>query len=67
VLDVVFHNDLARLRSENGPQNMAIIKHMAMNLVRQPIDKHSLKVRRKRANLDPDYLEKIIRQSGTLT
>lgn len=67
VLDVVFHDDLARLRSENGPQNMAIVKHMAMNLVRQPIDKHSLKVRRKRANLDPDYLEKIIRQSGALT
>lgn len=67
VLDVVFHDDLARLRSENGPQNMAVVKHMAMNLVRQPIDKHSLKVRRKRANLDPDYLEKIIRHSGALT
>lgn len=67
VLDVVFHDDLARLRSENGPQNMAVVKHMAMNLVRQPIDNHSIKVRRKRANLDPDYLEKIIRHSGTLT
>lgn len=67
VLDVVFHDDLARLRSDNGPHNMAVVKHMAMNLVRQPIDKHSLKVRRKRANLDPDYLEKIIRHSGALT
>lgn len=67
VLDVVFHDDLARLRSGNGPQNMAVVRHMAMNLVRQPIDKHSLKVRRKRANLDPDYLEKLIRQSGSLT
>ena len=67
VLDVVFHDDLASLRSQNGPQNMAVVKHMAMNLVRQPIDKHSLKLRRKRANLDPDYLEKLIRHSGTLT
>ncbi len=48
VLDVVFHDDLARLRSGNGPQNMAVVKHMAMNLVRNPKDKHSLKVRKKK-------------------
>ena len=28
-----------------------------MNLARNPNDKHSLKVRRKLANLNPDYLE----------
>ena len=63
VLDVVFHDDLARLRSLNGPQNMALVKHMAMNLVRNPKDKHSLKVRRKLANLNPHYLDTLIRQS----
>ena len=67
VLDVVFHDDLARLRSLNGPQNMALVKHMAMNLVRNPKDKHSLKVRRKLANLNPDYLDTLIRQSSPLT
>ena len=67
VLDVVFHDDLARLRSLNGPQNMAIVKHMAMNLVRNPKDKHSLKVRRKLANLNPNYLESLIRQNDALT
>jgi len=67
VLDVVFHDDLARLRSQNGPQNMAVVKHMAMNLVHHPKDKHSLKVRRKLANLNPDYLQALIKQSGTLT
>ena len=67
VLDVVFHDDLARLRSLNGPQNMAIVKHMAMNLVRNPKDKHSLKVRRKLANLNPNYLETLIRQTASLT
>jgi predicted transposase YbfD/YdcC len=64
VLDVVFHDDLARLRTGYGPQNMAVVKHMAMNLVRNPKDKHSLKVRRKLANLNPDYLEKLIRQNS---
>jgi predicted transposase YbfD/YdcC len=66
VLDVVFHDDLARLRTGSGPHNMAIVKHIAMNLVRNPKDKHSLKVRRKRANLDPDYLETLITQRNLL-
>jgi predicted transposase YbfD/YdcC len=63
VLDVVFHDDLARLRTGHGPQNMAVVKHMAINLIRNPKDKHSLKVRRKLANLNHDYLEKLIRQT----
>ena len=67
VLDVVFHDDLARLRTGHGPQNMAVVRHMAMNLVRNPNDKHSLKVRRKLANLNPDYLAKLIRQNAALT
>ena len=67
VLDVVFHDDLARLRTGHGPQNMAVVKHMTMNLVRNPKDKHSLKVRRKLANLNPDYLESLIRQNQPLT
>jgi len=63
VLDVVFHEDLSRLRSGAGPQNMATVRHMAMNLLRTPRDKHSLKVRRKSAAWDTAYLEALIRQS----
>jgi len=60
VLDVVFHDDLARLRTGHGPQNMAVIKHMAMNMIRAAADRHSLKNRRKKAALNPDYLHAII-------
>jgi predicted transposase YbfD/YdcC len=67
VLDVVFHDDLARLRTGHGPQNMALVKHMALNLVQNPNDKHSLKVRRKLANLNSNYLEKLIRKNHPLT
>jgi predicted transposase YbfD/YdcC len=49
VLDVVFHDDLMRLRTENGPRNMATIKQMAMNLIRAAPGKDRLKVRRKAA------------------
>jgi predicted transposase YbfD/YdcC len=67
VLDVVFHDDLARLRTGFGPQNMAVVKHMAINLVRSANDRHSHKVRRKKANLNNDYLESIIVQTQKLT
>ena len=64
VLDVVFHDDLMRLRTEEGPKNMATIKHMAMNLIRAAPGKHSLKTRRKAAGWDQNYLKTIITQAG---
>jgi predicted transposase YbfD/YdcC len=67
VLDVVFHDDLARLRTRAGPQNMAVVRHMAINLIRAQPDKHSLKVRRKLANLNPAYLTKLLTAPIPLT
>jgi predicted transposase YbfD/YdcC len=61
VLDVVFHDDLARLRTGHGPENMAVVKHMAINLIRQARPTTSLKNRRKLAGWNPDYLEAVIR------
>jgi predicted transposase YbfD/YdcC len=60
VLDVVFHDDLMRLRTDNGPQNMATAKHMALNLLRTAPGKDSLKVRRKAAGWEDSYLKAII-------
>ncbi|MCZ7581785.1 MAG: ISAs1 family transposase, partial [Fimbriimonadaceae bacterium] len=56
VLDVVFHDDLMRLRTQNGPQNMAVVKHMAMNLVKAAPGPDSIRVRRKAAGWDDNYL-----------
>jgi predicted transposase YbfD/YdcC len=67
VLDVVFRDDLSRLRTGFGPQNMAIVKHMALNLLRHPTDKLSLKNRRKRACLDPKYLGILLGSQPALT
>ena len=64
ILDVVFRDDLARLRTGHGPENMAIIKHMAINLVRQAKPTTSLKNRRKLAAWNPDYLETLLRQTA---
>lgn len=47
VMDVVFHDDLMRLRTQNGPANMATIRHTALNLIKAIPGKSSLKVKRK--------------------
>lgn len=56
VLDVVFHDDLCRLRKGHGAKNMAVVRHFAINLVRNAKDKNSIKLRRKIAGWDPNYL-----------
>jgi predicted transposase YbfD/YdcC len=39
-----------------GAKNMAVVRHFALNLVRQVVDKRSIKRRRKRAAWNPQYL-----------
>ena len=56
VMDVVFHDDLMRLRTENGPANMATFRHAAINIIKQINDKASFKVRRKTIAWDDQYL-----------
>ena len=62
VLDVVFHDDLMRLRTENGPANMAVVRHMIVNLIKEIPDNASLKTRRKTLGWDDQYLEDAIAQ-----
>jgi predicted transposase YbfD/YdcC len=64
VLDVVFRDDLARLRTGHGPANMAVVKHMALNLLRQAKPTLSLKNRRKRAGWNIEYLAALVQQTG---
>jgi predicted transposase YbfD/YdcC len=72
VLDVVFADDQSRLRKGHGAKNMAIVRHFAINLVRSaeperppPMKpqrratkprKTSIKLRRKIAGWNPNYL-----------
>ena len=56
VLDVVFKEDQSRLRKGHGAKNMSIVRHFAINLVRAAKDKHTIKLRRKAAGWNPNYL-----------
>jgi len=64
VLDVVFKDDLSRLRKGHAPENMAVVRHMATNLLHRAKPTTSLKNRRKRAGWNTSYLESLIRQSA---
>jgi len=60
VLDVVFKEDQSRLRKGHGARNMAVVRHFALNLVRQAADPRSIKLRRKVAGWDPSYLATLL-------
>ena len=60
ILDTTFKEDPSRLRVGHGAKNMAVVRHFALNLVRQANDKRSIKRRRKRASYDPQYLLEIL-------
>jgi len=51
-----------RLRTANGPANMAAVNHMSLDLIRQIDDKASLKVRRKTLGWDDEYFAAALTQ-----
>lgn len=62
VLDVAFNEDRSRIRSEHAPQNMALLRHMAVNLLKQERTvKVGIKAKRFRCALDESYLLKVLR------
>ncbi len=59
-LDVIFKDDLSRLRKGHGALNMAVVRHFAINLVRAVNDKRPIKRRRKMAAWSTDYLASVL-------
>jgi predicted transposase YbfD/YdcC len=60
VLDMVFRDDECRVRTNHAPANFTTIKHMACNLLRRPSGKDSMRVRRKVAAWDDEFLASLI-------
>lgn len=60
-LDVTFHEDANRTRTDCAPQNLAIVRHIALTLLQQERStKDSLKVKRLRSAWDHHYLLKLL-------
>ena len=60
VMDMVFRDDECRVRTDHAPANFTTIKHMALNVLRNAKSKDSLRLRRKVAAWDDDFLASLI-------
>jgi predicted transposase YbfD/YdcC len=61
-LDVVMNEDQDRTRLGNGPHNLAILRHMALNAMQKEGSKGSLRGKIKRAGWDDAFLSKLLAQ-----
>ena len=60
VMDMMFRDDECRVRTDHAPANFTTIKHMAHNLLRTATSKDSMRLRRKVAAWDDDFLAGLI-------
>ena len=61
VLDVAFREDDCRVRKGYGAENLAVLRHIALNAVKQEkTAKLGVKNKRLRAGWDEPYLAKIL-------
>jgi hypothetical protein len=59
-MDMMFRDDECRVRTDHAPANFTTIKHMAHNLLRAASSKASLRLRRKVAAWDDDFLAQMV-------
>jgi predicted transposase YbfD/YdcC len=61
VLDIAFREDESRIRKDHAPQNMAVLRHMALNLLKQATSvRVGIAAKRKMAGWDNDYLLNVL-------
>jgi predicted transposase YbfD/YdcC len=61
VLDVVFREDDCRVRAGNAAENFAVMRHLALNLLKSLKDiKLSVRLRRMRAAWNQDFLLQVL-------
>jgi predicted transposase YbfD/YdcC len=60
IMDMVFRDDECRVRTDHAPANFAICRHIAYNLTRKAPGKDSIRLRRKTAGWDDEYLASLI-------
>ena len=62
VLDVIFREDDTRVRVGHAAHNMAILRQLALNIIKKDSSKGSIRTKRFKAGLDIAFLEKLLEQ-----
>ena len=61
VLDLAFNEDACRIRKDFAPENLAVVRHIALNLLtKENTLKLGIKNKRLRAGWEEDYLLKVL-------
>ena len=60
VMDMTFRDDECRIRNDQAPANFTTIKHIAHNLIRRVPGKDSVRLKRKTAAWDDEFLASIV-------
>ena len=61
VLDIAFQEDASRMRKDHSQQNFVVLRHMALNLLKQEqTAKCGIKARRLKAGWSDDYLHQVL-------
>jgi predicted transposase YbfD/YdcC len=60
VLDMTFHEDQSRVRAGYAAENFAVLRHIALNLLRQQTSRISITGKRKKAGWDTDFLLQVL-------
>jgi predicted transposase YbfD/YdcC len=68
ILDIAFDEDRCRVRKEHGPENFALLRHIALNLLKQEKScKRGIKGKRLLAGWKEEYLFKVLAGLSHLT
>lgn len=59
-LDMTFHEDYSRIRKDNSAENMAVVRHIALDILKHYPEKISLARKRRRCSYDDAFLAKIL-------
>ncbi|PTQ18621.1 ISAs1 family transposase, partial [Vibrio sp. 10N.286.46.E10] len=60
ILDVSMGEDACQIYRENAAENMAGLRHMALNMLRAESTKISVPMKQKRCMMKPAYLEQVL-------
>ena len=59
-LDMTFHEDYSRVRKDHSAENMAVVRHIALDVLKNYPAKISLARKRRRCTYDDDFLENVL-------